>query len=264
MAHGSDYQKQKFFFLKLPKDWLKNARVKKLRSIAGGDTYTIIYLKLLLMSIGHDCKILYEGLEPTLAEELALKIDEKKENIEATLAYFKQYGMLTELPNGDLVCEEALRMVGSTTYDAIYRREKREEIKLLGSEQAVGQIPTNIRPPSDYKNIEEEKELDKELDLNKEIDIEINKESSKKPNAFAIALTNKLTDIYVKKDTKEWNEVAEMITNLLDLKMDPLKLSNKINEFQEELEYLNLNEIKNKSDYLKKFLKGEMDDDLSF
>lgn len=263
MAHGSDYQKQKFFFLKLPKDWLKNARVKKLRSIAGGDTYTIIYLKLLLMSIGHDCKILYEGLEPTLAEELALKIDEKKENIEATLAYFKTYGMLTELPNGDLVCEEALRMVGSTTYDAIYRREKREEAKLLGPDTTVGQIPTNIRPPSDYKEIEEEKELDKELDLDSDKELEENI----KPNAFAIALANKVIGIYIESESSEYKELTLKLTKILNEgKLDPMVASNKINEFKDDIDYINPKEIKNKVEFLIKYLKGEVhiDDELPF
>lgn len=272
MAHGSDYQKQKFFFLKLPKDWLKNARVKKLRQLAGGDTYTIIYLKLLLMSINHDCKIIYEGIEPSLAEELALKIDEKEDNVRVTIEYFKGCGMLVEQENGDLLCEEALRMVGSLTYNAVYKKEKREASRLgiEGPGNPVGQIPTTVLPVSGHIDIEKDKEeeIDKELDKEIDSDIEkdINESDEIKENSFALALAAKLTHSgYVIVDTNEFHQVARMLTRLIeDEKMDPLKLSNKITDFNEEIEDRNLPEIKDKADYLEKYLKGKDDDDLPF
>lgn len=271
MAHGSDYQKQKFFFLKLPKDWLKNARVKKLRQLAGGDTYTIIYLKLLLMSINHDCKIIYEGIEPSLAEELALKIDEKEDNVRVTITYFKGCGMLVEQENGDLLCEEALRMVGSLTYNAVYKKEKREATRLgiEGSGNPVGQIPTTVLPVSGHIDIEKDKkeELDKELDKEIDSDLEkdINESKGIKNNPFAFALACKLTHSgYVIVDTNEFHQVVKMLTRLIkDEKMDPLKLSSKITNFNEEIEVGNLPEIKDKTDYLERYLKGN-DDDLPF
>ena len=36
---------------------------KKLRKIAGGDTYTIIYLKMLLIAMKNDGKLYFEGVE---------------------------------------------------------------------------------------------------------------------------------------------------------------------------------------------------------
>ena len=54
--------------------------IKKLRTIAGGDTYTIIYLKLLLLSLENSGRLFYESLEETFAEELALIIDEDPKN----------------------------------------------------------------------------------------------------------------------------------------------------------------------------------------
>lgn len=272
MAHGSDYQKQKFYFLKLPKDWLKNARVKKLRQLAGGDTYTIIYLKLLLMSINHDCKIIYEGIEPSLAEELALKIDEKEENVKVTINYFKGCGMLVEQENGDLLCEEALRMVGSLTYNAVYKKEKRDaaRIAIEGPSVPVGQIPTTVPPVSGHIDIEKDKEeeIDKELDkeLDSDLEKDIDESDGMKENSFALALAAKLTHSgYVIVDTKEFHLVASMLTRLIEEeKIDPLKLSSKITDFNDEIEDKNLSEIKDKVDYLEQYLKGNDDDDLPF
>ena len=51
MAHGNEINGKRYFWLKLDRHFFNNARIKKLRRLAGGDTYTIIYLKLLLLSI---------------------------------------------------------------------------------------------------------------------------------------------------------------------------------------------------------------------
>ena len=44
-------ENKKYYWLKLMNDFFTQPRIKKLRKIAGGDTYTIIYLKLQLLSL---------------------------------------------------------------------------------------------------------------------------------------------------------------------------------------------------------------------
>ena len=55
-------ESKKYYWLKLPKDFFEDRAIKKLRSIAGGDTYTIIYLKMLLRTLEDDGKFVYEGI----------------------------------------------------------------------------------------------------------------------------------------------------------------------------------------------------------
>ena len=54
---------KKYYWLKLMKDFFTQPKIKKLRKIAGGDTYTIIYLKLQLLSIDSDATLEYQGIE---------------------------------------------------------------------------------------------------------------------------------------------------------------------------------------------------------
>ena len=61
---------KRYYWLKLKEDFFDQKEIKKLRRIAGGDTYTIIYLKMLLLSIKNGGKIMYEAVEDSLAEEL--------------------------------------------------------------------------------------------------------------------------------------------------------------------------------------------------
>jgi len=85
---------RKFYWLKLKYDFFKQKEMKKLRKIAGGDTYTIIYLKMMLLSVKSKGKIYFEGLEDSFAEELALDIDEDPKNVEATVLFLKNENLL--------------------------------------------------------------------------------------------------------------------------------------------------------------------------
>ena len=81
MAHGNEINGKRYFWLKLDRHFFNNARIKKLRRLAGGDTYTIIYLKLLLLSIEFNGLLIYEGIEETFEKEMALKLEEDEENV---------------------------------------------------------------------------------------------------------------------------------------------------------------------------------------
>ena len=45
---------KRYYWIKLKEEILTDKRIKRLRRISGGNTYTIIYLKLLLLRIYQD------------------------------------------------------------------------------------------------------------------------------------------------------------------------------------------------------------------
>lgn len=67
---------KKYYWLKMTDQFFEDKAIKKLRKIAGGDTYTIIYLKMLLTAIKQGNKMYFEGIEDDFMEELALELDE--------------------------------------------------------------------------------------------------------------------------------------------------------------------------------------------
>ena len=87
-------ENKKYFWLKLKDDFFKTKEIKKLRKIAGGDTYTIIYLKMQLLSIKNEGKLYFEGIEDNFIDELSLELDEPSENIEITLNYLKMHYLI--------------------------------------------------------------------------------------------------------------------------------------------------------------------------
>ena len=85
---------KRYFWLKLHKDFFKRKEIKRLRKIAGGDTYTIIYMEMLLRSIIDEGKLFFDGLEDDFASELALDLDEDEENVKITIQYLLKTGLL--------------------------------------------------------------------------------------------------------------------------------------------------------------------------
>ena len=144
---GNQTNNKRFYWLKLQDNFFKNARIKKLRRLAGGDTYTIIYLKLMLLTTKSNGIFIYEGIENTIEEEIALKLDEKVEDVKLLWQYLLMNQMVEEKENGDVVIPEVSNNVGSETYNNIYKKSK----KLEFFQPVSNQIPIDIE-----KDIEED------------------------------------------------------------------------------------------------------------
>lgn len=79
------------YFLKMPEDFFRQKRIKKLRKLAGGDTYTIIYIKLLMYVAKHDYRLLTENED---WEEIASEINEQPTNVENTIERLLTLGLV--------------------------------------------------------------------------------------------------------------------------------------------------------------------------
>lgn len=166
---------KKYFWLKLQAGFFTQREIKKLRKIAGGDTYTIIYLKLQLLSIKNEGILFFEGLEETFIEEMALEIDEEVENVRFTIMFLQKYGLMEEMAESEYMLPEAAKNIGSETQGAERVRKYREDKKALQSNTDVTNGNALVTKCNTEKEIE--------IELDKEIDKE-NRTKRKKPNGF--------------------------------------------------------------------------------
>lgn len=125
----------RLYWLKLKTDFFDEKEVKKLRSIAGGDTYTIIYLKMLLLSLPEDGFIVYDGIEKQPSDELALQINESKDDVAIAIGILKQLKLITEVTDGSYHVERFKELVGSESDVAARVRKHRRKQALLQIEQ---------------------------------------------------------------------------------------------------------------------------------
>ncbi len=117
---------KRYYWIQLAQDFFKSKEMKLLRKIAGGDTHTIIYLKMMLISLEDGGHIYYDGLADNLAEEIALVIDENVEDIKITLIFLESKGLLTRRNDRDYFLEQVPEMVGSETASTRRSRKHRE------------------------------------------------------------------------------------------------------------------------------------------
>ena len=154
---------KRYYWLKLKADWFSDKRIKKLRSIAGGDTHTIIYLKMMLLSLKDEGKLYFEGVEDNFASEIALALDEDAETVKLTLAFLQRHGLIEIGDDDEYQLTEVPTIIGSETASAMRVREHRERKK----ENRLLQCNTTETGCNNLKQIcsvEREKEIDKELE----------------------------------------------------------------------------------------------------
>lgn len=162
---------KRYYWLKLKADWFSDKRIKKLRSIAGGDTHTIIYLKMMLLSLKDEGKLYFEGVEDNFASEIALALDEDAENVKLTLAFLQRHGLIEIGDDDEYQLTEVPAIIGSETASTIRSRECRERKKQLALEQKALQCNTNETGCNNLKQIcrvEREKEIERDKELEKE------------------------------------------------------------------------------------------------
>lgn len=149
-----------YYWLKLKKDFFDDPKILKIRSVAGGDTYTCIYLKLLLKSLDNDGVIFFDGIEPTIEAEIALKIREQEINVKAAMAIFESLGLLQKGEGEDVRLPEAASLSGKECDSAKRVREfraRQKEVKALHCNGAVTSGNENV-------TLELEKELETETE----------------------------------------------------------------------------------------------------
>lgn len=157
---------KKYFWLKFPQDFFHQKEIKKLRKIAGGDTYVVIYTRLLLLSIPTEGIITYDGVEESFAEELALVLDEDVENVKVTLLFLQKYKLIEEINDNSFLLVSSLSMLGSESTSAERVRRHRDK-KALHCNTEVTVSNTEVTVSNTEKRREEIEKKREDIDIEK-------------------------------------------------------------------------------------------------
>lgn len=180
---------KRYYWIQLAQDFFKSKEMKLLCKIAGGDTHTIIYLKMMLISLEDGGHIYYDGLADNLAEEIALVIDENVEDIKITLIFLESKGLLTRINDRDYFLEQVPEMVGSETASTRRSRKHRE---LRGLQ--CNTIATTCNG---------------DIDIEKDIDTEIEKENNK--TIVSSSLSENLKHSGIRINNKQHQQLLEYV-----------------------------------------------------
>ena len=154
MAEGKRY-----YWLKLKDDFFTSKRIKKLRAMAGGDTYLIIYLKMQLLALKTEGILRWTGLEEKFTDELALDLDEKPDDVAVTLMYLLNTGLAETSDNINFFFPYVIENTGCETAAAQRMRDMRERNKMIEC--------NNVTPMLQDRYGEKEIEKEKDIEIEK-------------------------------------------------------------------------------------------------
>lgn len=157
---------KRYFWLQLKNNFFYQREIKKLRKIAGGDTYTIIYLKLMLISLIDVGNLYFEKTESTFSEQLALEIDEDINNVEVTLQYLLKNELLEKKGEEEFFLVQVPSLIGSETESARRVRKHREKQKALQCNTNETLLKQSCNTEID---IDKDIYIDTDIDIDKEI-----------------------------------------------------------------------------------------------
>ena len=206
---------KKFYWLKLQDGFFDSKRIKKLRKLAGGDTYTIIYLKMQLVAMKKGGILEYTGLEKTFAEELALELDEEPENVCVTVNYLLSCGLLEASSEDEYFVPYAVMNTGSESSSTRRVREHRERKAL--------QCNADVTPVKQICNTEIEKEIEKETDTEIEEITSFLPEAETAPDplpsvVISIILNDKTEYPITEADVMGWRDLYPAVDILQELR----------------------------------------------
>lgn len=188
---------KRYYWFRLKEDFFQDKRIKRIRQMAGGDTYTIIFLKMQLKALRTDGYLYFDNVLDDFVEELALDIDESPDNVRFTIEYLLRVGLLEICPDGKTYyLTELEQLIGSETATAQrvrdYRARRKQEAEALQCNtdetkllQCNTDVTETLQCNTDVTDVKRlcyaEKEIEKEIDIDKEKNI---KRESKKAKAF--------------------------------------------------------------------------------
>ena len=141
---------KKYVWLKLQKDFFQQKEIKKLRKLAGGAVYTLIYLKMQLLSLENSGKLYFEGVEDNFIEELALELDETVEDVQMTVLFLEKHKLIeiSEVQD-EYILPAVVENIGSETASAGRMRKMREKEET----KKLSFVTTNNKDVTECNNV---------------------------------------------------------------------------------------------------------------
>jgi len=127
---------KKYYWLRLQNTFFNNREVKKLRKgSSAGDTLTVIYLKLQLLSINTNVLLVFDGTESTFAEQISLELDEKPTDVILLLEYMSKNKLIEQLSETEYLLPKVVPLIGkeSTAAERMRKMRAKKSVAMLNT-----------------------------------------------------------------------------------------------------------------------------------
>lgn len=176
----AEYSKEKFYWLKLRRDFFKRHDVRILEAQDNGKDYVLFYLKLLLESIDHQGELRFNDMIPYDEKMLSTITDTNVDIVRAAMQVLRNMGLVEVLDDKTIYLKETKNMMGAQTKGA--ERRERQRINASNKTRLLAGETTNVTPMSQKCHPEIEIEIEKDIEKDiKNICAKAPKNAFKKP-----------------------------------------------------------------------------------
>ncbi|WFR75645.1 phage replisome organizer N-terminal domain-containing protein [Lactococcus lactis] len=163
---------KRYYWFKMEQSFFEQKEIKYLRRLPGGDTYTIIYLKLILKSLENDGKIYYENIGDDYSQEWALEIEEDEKAVSFLVAFLINKGLMIDCGFDEFEITKTKSLVGSETASAERKRRQRErERELLQFKDVTDSQKSVTLSQVGHIESESESEIESEIEIESDDDV---------------------------------------------------------------------------------------------
>jgi predicted phage replisome organizer len=199
----AEYRKEKFYWLKLKRDFFKRHDIKVVESMDNGKEYILFYMKLLLESVDHNGNLRFNETIPYNEKMLATITDTNIDIVRNAMKIFTELKLIDIMDDSTIYMNEVNNMIGIQTYGAERKQLQRQNnnVNLLSGHKG------DICPPDIDKEIELELEKDKEKDITT-TNNELFNSSNSQDNDFMNRINNdtKVSGVFTDLERKlKWN-----------------------------------------------------------
>lgn len=151
---------ERFYWLKLERDFFKRHDIQIIESMQNGKDYILFYLKLLCESIDHEGSLRFNDNIPYNEEMLSIITRTNIDIVRAAIKVFTNLKMMEILDDGTIYMNAVNKMIGSAVNNDNANRQRRfrEKQKELLLQERYDSVTNN----NESKSIE--KELEKDID----------------------------------------------------------------------------------------------------
>ena len=154
---------EKYFWLKLQKDFFKRHDIKIIEAMENGKDYILFYLKLLCESVSHNGNLRFSDTIPYNDKMLSTITDTDIDKVRNAIKIFTELQMMEVLGDGTIYLAECQKMLGCETKWAEKKRLYRDKQRTMSLD-----CPQNVQALSQdvLQDIDKEKDIDNTINHN--------------------------------------------------------------------------------------------------
>lgn len=95
--------KQAYFWWKFKHDFFDDIGIKRLSKLPKGDTFILLYIKLITLALKCNGYICYEGIGISLNEEISLHLDRDIEECTELIEVLEKYNLITLIDDNETI-----------------------------------------------------------------------------------------------------------------------------------------------------------------